>query len=76
MAKPGVVIMTVISVLRTQRQEHHSGFKATLTYIVSSKAIWVNSETWLKKIQKNKGSCPEIRTAHIDTHVSPFYVFP
>lgn len=67
MAKPGMVIMSVISVLRTQRQEHYSGFKATLTYIMSSKAIWAKSETWLKKIQKKKKFCPEMRTAHIDT---------
>lgn len=45
MAKPGMVIMSVISGRRMQRQEHHSGFKATLTYIVSSRATWAKSET-------------------------------
>lgn len=54
MAKPGMAIMSVISVLRMQRQQHHIGFKATLTYIVSSKAIWAKSETWLKKSKKQR----------------------
>lgn len=71
MAQPGMVIMPLVPVVRTQRQEDHSGLKATLTYIVSSKAIWVKSETWLKKIQtETKGSCPEICIANISMPVS------
>lgn len=65
-AKPGMVITSVISVLRMQRQEiqsHpnlHSEFPGNLGW------EWDLAQ---KNPKWNKGSCPEMHIAH-DTHVS------